>query len=118
MRNEVTQELKAHYESKLTDISRAKDEVEQKFQRAVAKWNAEREHVKPARGAAEPSGHPEIANAVRAEISRIESAIQEINRRLDDPKSELAAAIRLNRELAELAAYLKGLRYSLGEIAG
>ena len=121
-RNEVTQELKSQYEAKLAELSKAKEEVDRKLQQATKEWNAEREQLQSsAKAAAEavPQGsqHPEVASAVRDEIARMQAAIQEITNKLDDPKVELAAEIRLNRERAELDAYLKGLQYSVGEVS-
>ena len=49
-------------------------------------------------------------------MARIQLHIDEIELKLTDPTVELSAEIRLNRERTELEAYLKGLRYSLGEV--
>ena len=58
----------------------------------------------------------EAQSATRQEIGRVQSRLDEIERTLDDPATELASEIQLNRERTELQAYLKGLRYSLGEV--
>lgn len=47
------------------------------------------------------------------EVARIQSQIDDINQKLADPMLELSAEIRLNRERAELEAYLKGLRFNI-----
>jgi hypothetical protein len=121
---EVRNELKAEYEAKLNELRMANDELGRKSQKAAADWAAEREKLQSlAKAQARSLGPTEaqelngrVAAAVRDEIKRIEAAVHEINGKLDDPNIELAAEIRLNRERAELASYLKGLKYSVGEV--
>ncbi len=93
------QEVKAQYESQLAKLTAA----------------AQEQTPKTAGKGPKSSGRPDVADAVRAEISRIETAVQDLAKKVNDPKTELSAAMRLNRELSELSAYLKGLRYSIGE---
>jgi chromosome segregation ATPase len=98
------EELKTKYESQISDLTRA-----------LADANVQQSPAETTAPESKSAGHPEVADAVRAEISRIQIAIQEITQKLDDAKTELSTAMRLNRELSELSAYLKGLRYSIGE---
>jgi hypothetical protein len=58
----------------------------------------------------------DAGNTVRPEMVRVQSRLDEIEKALDDPATELGSEIRLNRERAELQAYLRGLLYSLGEL--
>jgi hypothetical protein len=121
---ELRNELKTEYEAKLSELRMARDELDRKFQKAASDWAAEREKLQRSAKAQARSSAPteaqelngQVAAAVRDEIKRIEAAVLEINAKLDDPNIELAAEIRLNRERAELASYLKGLKYSVGEV--
>ena len=69
------------------------------------------------RNALEMSGQ-EIGDSglVRAEISRVSSRIEELVKAIEDPSAALSATMRANREYGELKSYIKGLRFSLGEI--
>ena len=58
----------------------------------------------------------DLPNAVAAEVSRIEARTEEISQKLDDDSVGLTTKIQLHREQSELEAYLKGLRYSMGEV--
>ena len=64
----------------------------------------------------EHPAHREVAAIVQAEMIRVRLHLDEIEARLSNPSTELGSEIRLNRERTELQAYLKGLRYSLGEV--
>jgi chromosome segregation ATPase len=55
--------------------------------------------------------------AITAEISRIVATIGELAEKIESPATDLAAQIRFNRERSELEAYVKGLRFSPGEVA-
>lgn len=76
--------------------------------------NAEGQHLETTQAAR--SDTRDVSVAVKAEIARIESRAREISGKIDDPSTDLSTQIRSNRERSELEAYLKGLRYSLGEI--
>ena len=49
------------------------------------------------------------------EIKRVELAIAEVTRGMNDAEHDLAATVRLSVCLGELQAYLQGIRYTLGE---
>ena len=48
---------------------------------------------------------------------RVLLRLEEIDTVIADPSTELGFEIRLNRQRAELEAYLKGLRYSRGDVS-
>jgi chromosome segregation ATPase len=108
--SDISREL----EQKLEETLRVKARLASDFQRLVSELNA----LEQKKGAEEPDrgGYGEVATVVRSEMARIQLVIDEIERKLADPGVELSAEIRMNRERTELEAYLKGLRYSLGEV--
>jgi archaellum component FlaC len=48
------------------------------------------------------------------EIRRVETLIENLSHRLNDPAVELSAMMRLTIAQNELEAYLRGIRYALG----
>ena len=52
-------------------------------------------------------------DALRAEVNRVETLIQEISRIIENPATELSVVIRRNAERIELESYLKGIRFSI-----
>jgi len=80
-----------------------------------ARCNTEREPFDPEQRAR--TSTPDLPNAVGAEVLRIEARTQEILQKLEDDSLDLTTKIRLHREQSELEAYLKGLRYSMGELS-
>ena len=107
--------LSKELEAKLTEVTQEKAKLEEEFQEASARWEEERQHLEH-RSEQAPGGKHDVPNVVRAEITRIESTLLDITRKMEDPSTDLATEIRLNRERADLEAYLKGLRYSVGEV--
>lgn len=55
------------------------------------------------------------AEAVEAEVARVEALIREVNSVIDNPETELSVVIRKNAERAELESYLKGLRFRIAD---
>jgi len=102
-------------ERKLEETLCLKAALAADFQRVLSELNA----LEQSNPTEEPNPAPygEIAKVVRSEVSRIQLLVDEIERKLADPAIELSTEIRLGRQRAELEAYLKGLRYSLGEVA-
>jgi hypothetical protein len=84
------------------------------LQRVVSELKAQT-HVKGQHDS-DHAAHGEVATIVHCEMARVQSLCDDIEKRLADLSIDLATEIRLNREWSELQAYLKGLRYSLGEV--
>jgi hypothetical protein len=111
-----TEKLDDHkeLERKLEEAIQSKAQLQLDLQRAVSELNSQ----------TQPSGndgsdhatHGEVAAIVQLEMVRVRVRLDEIERILADPAVELGSEIRLNRERVELQEYLKGLRYSLGEV--
>jgi len=111
-----TEKLDDHkeLERKLEEAMQSKAQLQLDLQRAVSELNSQ----------TQPSGndgsdhatHGEVAAIVQLEMVRVRVRLDEIERILADPAVELGSEIRLNRERVELQEYLKGLRYSLGEV--
>ena len=76
-----------------------------------AQWDAERAQLAPENVQARDQ-------AVEAEAARVEGLIQEINRVIENPDTELSVVIRQNAERAELESYLKGLRFRIPDRQG
>src|SRR5438552_179532 len=53
------------------------------------------------------------ADALHAEVGRIEGLIEGISRAIEDPDTELSVVIRKNAERAELESYLRGVRFAI-----
>jgi hypothetical protein len=56
------------------------------------------------------------ANAVRAEVGRVESLIGAIEQLLDDPDTAASTIAQKNNERATLEAYLQGIRYQAARV--
>lgn len=50
-----------------------------------------------------------------AEIQKVEALVEDLSKKLKDPDVELSAMMRLTISQNELLAYLRGIRYALGE---
>jgi len=101
-------------ERKLEEALQSKAQLQLDLQQAVSELRSQTHS--PCKDESGHAPHAEVAAIVQAEMVRVRLHLDEIERTLDDPAVELGSEIRLNRERAELKAYLKGLRYSLGEV--
>ena len=106
--------LSRELEAKLEDVTREKTRLEEEVREANARRNAEGQGLETTQAARNDTR--DFSDAVKAEIARIESRELEICQTIQDPSMDLGTQIRLDRERSELEAYLKGLRYSIGEI--
>jgi hypothetical protein len=101
-------------ERKLEEAVQSKGQLQLDLQRAVSELNSRVESgTKDGR---DHAAHGEVAAIVQSEMVRVRLRLDEIEKTLSDPDTELGAEIRLGRTRSELEAYLKGLRYSLGEV--
>jgi hypothetical protein len=98
---------------RLDEALEAKAQLGLDLQRSVSEFSA-RTQSQPG-DESDRAVHGEVARIVQCEVARIQLIVNEIEKTLSD-SIDLAAGIRLNRERAELQAYLKGLRYSLGDV--
>lgn len=112
VRTETLDEYK-ELKRKLEETSQSKQQLQLDLQRAVSELNCQ-----PQSGPKDGTDHAvnEVAAIVQAEMIRVRLHLDEIGKTLSDPATELGVEIRLNRTRSELEAYLKGLRYSLGEV--
>lgn len=101
-------------ERKLEEAMQAKAELQLDLERAVSELNAQM-HIS-AEVAHDDAIHGEVAAIVQSEMIRVLARLDEIEKIMSNPATELGFEIRLNRESTEMQAYLKGLRYSLGEV--
>jgi len=101
-------------ERKLEEAMQSKAQLQLDLERAVSELNAQT-HIS-AEAARDHAVHGEVAAIVQTEMIRVLTRLDEIERVMSDPGTELGSEIRLNRESAEMHAYLNGLRYSLGEV--
>ena len=100
----------------LAELTRVKDELAERFRTAETQWNAEREQLKGTVDQLPQGGSQESLDFVRTEISRVDLALGDLAKKIEDSSSDMSTQIRANRQSAELKAYLKGLRFSLGEV--
>jgi chromosome segregation ATPase len=101
-------------ERKLEEAMQSKEQLQLDLQRTVSELNS---RMQPA-GKEEPvhAVNEAVTAMVEAEMVRVRLHLDEIEKMLADPDTDLGPEIRLNRERGEIQAYLKGLRYSLGEV--
>jgi hypothetical protein len=115
--NAVRAEKLDHYkelERKLEEAMQSKAQLQLDLERAVSELNSQM-HIS-AEAARDHVVHGEVAAIVQSEMIRVLARLDEIEKVMSDPGTELGSEIRLNRESAEMHAYLNGLRYSLGEV--
>jgi uncharacterized protein involved in exopolysaccharide biosynthesis len=112
---EVLEQLRAQYASKLQEIAEEKTDLAGRLESASALLEHERERFSVAAGGVSDGVD---RGAIEQEVARVEDAIAEITRFIDDPSAQLAAVIRKNVERAELDAYLKGILFARGEMKG
>jgi hypothetical protein len=101
-------------ERKLQEAAQSKEQLQLDLQKAVAELNSRAQSE--IQDVPDHPVHREVAAIVQAEMVRVRMHIDEIDTKLANPDTDLGSEIRLNRERTELQAYLKGLRYSLGEV--
>jgi chromosome segregation ATPase len=101
-------------ERKLEEALQSKAQLQMDLQQAVSELKSQRQPS--AKGESDPARQGEISAVVHGEMIRVRSHLDEIEKTLANGTLELGSEIRLARERGELHAYLKGLRYSLGEV--
>ncbi len=122
---DIVEQLRQQYDQKMQDMIQQKTQLAQELNSASALLDTERARFSSqiaksnSAPAAEASGGGNLdAEAVSAEMQRVEKKLQEIVRLIDDPSTELSTVIRKNVEKAELDAYLKGILFSLNRAKG
>jgi chromosome segregation ATPase len=111
--NEVVDQLRRQYEQRLQEAIHQKTQLAQELQSASTMLETERTRLSAAQSAGKEVEGLDT-EAIRAEVSRVESQIGQIISIIDNPDTELSTVIRKNVEKAELDAYLKGIFFSLG----
>lgn len=112
-----TEKLDEHkeLERKLNEALQSNTQLQLDLQQAVVELSSRVQAE--ASSEADRAEHGEVAAMVQSEVIRVRTLLDEIETKLADPSTELGSEMRLNRERGELHAYLKGLRYSLGELS-
>lgn len=100
----------------ITKATRLKIEWTEKFKAAEAQWNDERKERKGQHVRSPDGSGNESVDFSRAEVSRVTSLLEALAKVIEDPSTDLPAGMRTNRQQTELKAYLKGLRFALGEV--
>jgi chromosome segregation ATPase len=102
-----------------SERNRLRDECEQ-ARRNLAQANLEQsrlmvqiEHANSAPASIGVEESSVKAEAIYAEVTRVEKLIHSISRIIEDPATELSLVIRRNAERAELESYLRGLRFKI-----
>ena len=103
--------LDHRYDDRIQEIILQKTQLTDELKRASALLESERGRFMTAT----ENGN---ADAVSAEVARVQTMILELGKRIDDPTTDLSTVIRKNVERAELNAYLKGIQYSTGNNKG
>jgi hypothetical protein len=105
----------AELQRQIDETRQSNAQLQLELQQAVAELNSH--SAADGKDEGESAAHREIAAIVHSEVIRVLSQLEQIDKALSDPATEMGTEIRLKREQAELQAYLKGLRYSLGQVA-
>jgi chromosome segregation ATPase len=111
---DVVEQLRAQYTAKIQEIAREKTELAGQLERASGLLDQERQRFSTAAGGSANGANGVDLDALEREVVRVEEAIAEITRFIDDPSAQLATVIRKNVERAELDAYLKGIIFARG----
>jgi len=111
--SDVVDQLRRQYDDRIQEIILQKTQLTDELKRASALLESQRGRFMTATG----NGNTN-ADAVSAEVARVQTMIVEIGKRIDDPATDLSTVIRKNVERAELNAYLKGIQYSTGNHNG
>ncbi|HEX4997998.1 MAG TPA: hypothetical protein VFY29_07225, partial [Terriglobia bacterium] len=111
---EVVEQLRTQYTAKLQEIAQEKTTLAQELESASAMLEQERQRFAEATSSGSSGGID--GEVLEREVTRVEEAIAEISRLIDDPATQLAVVIRKNVERAELDAYLKGIRFARGQV--
>jgi chromosome segregation ATPase len=110
--NEAVDQLRHQYEQRLQEAIQQKTQLAEELQTASSKLELERTRLSaPHQG----TGSGVDAEAIAAEVSRVEGLLTQIIAIIDDPDTELSTVIRKNVEKAELDSYLKGILFALGK---
>jgi predicted nucleic acid-binding Zn-ribbon protein len=109
--SDVVDQLRRQYDDRIQEIILQKTQLTDELTRASALLESKRGRFMTAT----ESGN---ADAVSAEVARVQTMILELGKRIDDPTTDLSTVIRKNVERAELTAYLKGIQYSTGNNKG
>jgi len=105
-------DLRKQYEEQLQEAIQQKTHLAEQLQNANSRLETERARL----SAAPTNGGSGLDQAaINAEISRVETLINDIVKIIDDPATELSTIIRKNVEKAELDSYLKGIRFALAK---
>lgn len=105
--SEVVDQLRRQYDEHIQEMILQKTQLTEELKSAGTLLEIERSRFATASGS-------DRENTVVAEVVRIQGRIADIEKKIEDPSTELAIVIRKNVERAELDAYLKGIRFSMG----
>jgi chromosome segregation ATPase len=109
--SEVIDQLRRQYEQRLQEAIQQKTQLAEQLQSASASLESERARLSKTK---KDGGGGLDTQAIESEISRVESALNEIVSIIENPNTELSTVIRKNVEKAELDSYLKGILFTLG----
>jgi len=114
--SDVVDQLRRQYDDRIQEMILQKTQLTDELKRASALLESERGRFMTATGS-DNTGSGD-ADAIRAEVARVQTMILELGKRIEDPSTDLSTVIRKNVERAELNAYLKGIQYSTGNNKG
>jgi hypothetical protein len=108
---DVVDQLRRQYDDRIQEMILQKTQLTDELKRASGLLESERGRFMTATGG-------DNADAISAEVARVQTMILELGKRIEDPSTDLSTVIRKNVERAELNAYLKGIQYSTGNSKG
>ena len=120
-----TQSTRSQLETRLTAADTRRTVLELEIEKLKSELQTAKASI-PA-----PAAKPETASGITAagsgvktvssklleqEIVRVEGMLAEVTKLIDDPASALSTVMRKNVEKTEIEAYLKGIRFTIGQI--
>ena len=99
----------------VTEATHLKNELTEKFEALEDQRNDEHDQEQE-RARVPQNGGNENMDFVRTEVSRVTSLLEDLAKEIENPSTDLSAGMRASRQQTELKAYLKGLRFALGEV--
>jgi hypothetical protein len=113
--SDVVDQLRRQYDDRIQEMIFQKTQLTDELKRASTLLESERSRFMTATIDNTGNGN---ADAIKAEVARVQTMILELGKRIEDPSTDLSTVIRKNVERAELNAYLKGIQYSTGNNKG
>src|SRR5262249_31390930 len=110
---EEVQSIRSTLESQLNATNSAKAALEQQVQKLQADLQSSRTQLATPSKEDSPRMPQVPSSKLTQEIARVEGALAEVMKLIDDPATALSTVMRKNVEKSALESYLRGIRFVL-----